>query len=126
MGHSDLVQTPTALHQDLGKMLASFPSDFPVDLRNPIRIAKGKAQGILEKIDRPGTNRSRIALHRSLNRRDHPFGDPDFHLDFHGVDVVLQDPPQTEQVLFQKFTGYLHGSAKSDHELKLLKRKVEN
>ena len=86
------------------------------DVRDPIPFPEGDPHRFLEKSNGLGTDRSGIAFHPALNFRNSSIPDSHHDLNFHGVNIVLQDAVEAKGLFVEKFAAHQHGATEGDHE----------
>ena len=123
-GHSGRIQAPAALDKNLGEVLETWPPDLSLDLGDPATLSQRHPDRPLEYIHRLRANGCCIAFHPAPDRRDYPIGDEDIHLDFHGVDVILQNPVEPQKGLIQELAPNQQAATEGDHLSVSLENKV--
>lgn len=73
-------------------MLATFTPYFPIHSGDPAFFPQGYPHGLLKNIYGLGAYRGGIALHSALDGRNDSVRNAHIHLDFHGVNVILESP----------------------------------
>jgi len=115
LGDSGRIQAPAALDKNLGEVLATWTPDLSLDLGNPAALSQGHSHRFLENIYCLGADGRRVPFHPAPDRPDHPIGDADIYLDFHGVYMILQNPVEPQNGIIQELTPDQQAATEGDH-----------